>query len=45
MSFAGVFKKPRGLAIAGLVLSLIDLILLIVVFGAIFAGIGVLGAV
>jgi len=44
LSFAGVFKKPRGLAIAGLVLSLIDLILLIVIFGAILGGIGVLGA-
>ena len=44
LSFAGIFKKPRGLAIVGLVLSLIDLILLIVVFGAILGGIGVLGA-
>lgn len=43
LSFAGVFKKPRGLAIAGLVLSLIDLILLITVFGAILGGIGALG--
>jgi hypothetical protein len=33
LSFAGLFKKPKGLAIAGFVLSLIDLILLIVVFG------------
>jgi len=34
-SFAGVFKSPRGLAIAGLVISLIDLILLVAVFSAI----------
>jgi hypothetical protein len=35
LSFAGLFKKPKGLAIAGFAISLIDLILLIVVFGAI----------
>lgn len=35
-SFVGVFKTPKGLAIAGLVISLIGIILLIVVFGAIF---------
>jgi len=34
-SFICVFKKPKGLAIAGLVISLIGLILLIAVFGAI----------
>lgn len=34
-SFIGVFKKPAGLAIAGLVISLIGIILLIVVFGTI----------
>lgn len=34
-SFVGIFKKPKGLAIAGLVISLIGVILLIVVFGAI----------
>lgn len=45
LSFVGVFKKPRGLAIAGLVLSLIDLILLIAVFGAILGGIRALGAI
>jgi hypothetical protein len=28
-SFAGMFKKPKGLAIAGLVISLIGLILII----------------
>ncbi len=38
-SFIGVFKSPRGLAIAGLIISLIDVILLIVVFGALI-GIG-----
>jgi hypothetical protein len=34
-SFVGVFKQPKGLSIAGLVISLIGIILLIVVFGAI----------
>ena len=38
-SFIGVFKSPRGLAIAGLIISLFDIILLIVVFGALL-GIG-----
>ncbi|HSH52784.1 MAG TPA: hypothetical protein VK982_13750 [Bacteroidales bacterium] len=38
LSFAGVFKKPRGLAIAGLVISLIGIILLLTVFGAILGG-------
>lgn len=32
-SFIGIFKSPRGLAIAGLILSLIDFIFLIVVIG------------
>ncbi|HEX9600919.1 MAG TPA: hypothetical protein VF985_05475 [Mariniflexile sp.] len=34
-SFVGIFKTPKGLAIAGLVISLIGIVLLIVVFGAI----------
>lgn len=33
-SFIGVFKKPRGLSIAGLVISFIGIILLLLVFGA-----------
>ena len=37
LSFAGVFKKPRGLAIAGLVISSIEIILLITVVGALGA--------
>jgi len=37
-SFVGVFKTPKGLAIAGLVVSLIGIILLIAVFGAILGG-------
>lgn len=37
-SFAGIFKQPRGLAIAGLVISLIDIILLLTLFGAVIAG-------
>lgn len=35
-SFIGIFKSPRGLSIAGLVISLIGIILLLVVY----AGIG-----
>jgi hypothetical protein len=38
LSFVGVFKTPKGLAIAGLVISLLDLILLLTVFGALLAG-------
>lgn len=34
-SFIGVFKRPRGLAITGLILSLLGLILLIAVVGAV----------
>ncbi len=34
-SFVGIFRVPRGLAIAGLVMSCIALIILIVVAGAI----------
>ncbi|MEI6767100.1 MAG: hypothetical protein WCM76_15820 [Bacteroidota bacterium] len=34
-SFIGVFKSPRGLPIAGLIISFIDLIVILVVFGAI----------
>lgn len=37
-SFVGVFKTPKGLAIAGLVISLIGIILLLTVFGAILGG-------
>jgi hypothetical protein len=40
LSFVGVFKKPKGLAIAGLVISLIGLILIIAVAGVIAAAIG-----
>lgn len=32
-SFVGIFKKPKGMAIAGLVISLIDIILILTVFG------------
>ncbi|MFW6225218.1 MAG: hypothetical protein ACOC4B_03035 [Bacteroidota bacterium] len=37
-SFVGVFKNPKGLAIAGLVISLIGIILLLTVFGTILGG-------
>lgn len=39
LSFVGIFKKPRGLAIAGLVISLLGLILLLFIF----AGLAILG--
>jgi hypothetical protein len=35
LSFVGVFREPRGLAIAGLVISLIGLIIITTVVGAI----------
>lgn len=35
LSFVGVFKKPKGFAIAGLVLSSIWLIIVSVIFGSI----------
>lgn len=34
-SFIGLFKKPRGLAIAGFILSFIGIIILVTVFGSI----------
>jgi hypothetical protein len=37
-SFIGVFKTPKGLSIAGLVISIIGVILLLAVFGAIMVG-------
>jgi hypothetical protein len=38
LSFVGIFKEPKGLAIAGLVISLIGIILLVTVFGALLGG-------
>ena len=46
LSVVGIFREPRGLAIAGTVISFIDIILLLVVVGgiaAVGAGIGFLG--
>ena len=40
LSFVGIFKKPKGLAIAGLVISLLGLILLIFII----AGLAAIGA-
>lgn len=34
-SFVGVFREPKGLSIAGLVISFIGIIFMIVIFGAI----------
>jgi hypothetical protein len=39
LSFIGIFRKPRGLAIAGLIISLLGLILLLFIF----AGLALLG--
>lgn len=36
-SFVGVFKQPKGLSIAGLIVSCIGIIIIMVVFGAAFA--------
>lgn len=36
-SFVGVFRSPRGLAIAGLVISLIDVVILLAIGAAIFS--------
>jgi len=33
-SFIGIFKKPRGLAIAGLIISVVDVLLILFVFAA-----------
>ncbi len=40
LSFIGIFKRPRGLAIAGLIISILDLIILLVFF----AGLAILGS-
>lgn len=37
-SIVGIFREPKGFAIAGLVISLIGIIFLLTVFGAIMAG-------
>ena len=37
LSFVGIFKTPKGLAIAGLVISLIGIIMLVAVFGSLLA--------
>lgn len=34
LSFVGVFKKPKGLSIAGLIISLIGIIFILFVFSA-----------
>ena len=40
-SLIGVFRKPRGLAIAGLIITFINLIILIFVISAIVGAIGI----
>jgi hypothetical protein len=40
LSFVGIFRQPKGLSIAGLVISCIALIVLIVVVGAIATAVG-----
>ena len=39
-SFVGIFRNPKGLSIAGLVISLVGIILLLFFFGAILAAAG-----
>lgn len=40
LSFCGIFRTPKGLAIAGLVISLIDFIILVAVVGTIASILG-----
>ncbi|MCE3076837.1 hypothetical protein [Chryseobacterium gwangjuense] len=40
LSFIGIFRAPKGFAIAGLIISLIGVVLLIFLFGAILALVG-----
>ena len=42
LSFIGMFKRPRGLAITGFILSLISLIILVAVIAAIGVGLSTL---
>lgn len=42
-SFIGMFKAPRGLAIAGFIISLLGLIMILFVFALLAAAIGVAG--
>lgn len=39
-SFVGLFKAPRGLAIAGIIISFIDIIVIIAVIATFWAGVG-----
>ena len=43
LSFAGIFKNPKGLAIAGLVISLIEATLLLTVYASIMSAVGLFG--
>ena len=43
-SFIGMFRRPRGLAIAGFIISLIDVILILFLFAVIAAALGIAGA-
>jgi len=38
LSFVGLFKSPRGLAIAGLIISLIGIILILTLWGMLLGG-------
>ena len=42
LSFIGMFKRPRGLAVFGFIISFIDVIILVTVVGA---GIGILSSI
>ena len=41
-SAVGLTRQPKGLAIAGLVISLVGIVLLLAVFGAIFGAVNLL---
>lgn len=42
-SFAGLFRRPRGLAIAGFVISLLDLVFILFLFALLATLVGVAG--
>ena len=43
-SFIGIFKSPRGFAIAGLIISCLGIIITIIVFGSFLGLLGAIGA-
>lgn len=43
-SIIGLYKRPKGCAVAGLIISCIDLLIILIVISVVGAGVGVLGA-